>query len=429
MRRHPLPPPAPEKKGILKMLGPGLITGAADDDPSGIATYSQVGARFGYGLLWTVVLSFPLMIAIQEVSARIGRVTGRGLAGNMRRHYPRSVLYTIVALLVVANVINLGADIGAMGAACHMLIGGPALAYSAGLAVLALLLEVFLSYDRCSWYLKWLTLALFAYVLTALVVQVPWGLALRSAVIPRISLDAQTLAAVVGVLGTTISPYLFFWQASLESEEVEDAPDAEPLTRAPEQAPAALRRIRYDTVIGMFVSNLVAFFIIVSAAATLHVHGVTDIRTAADAARALEPIAGRFAMVVFAMGIVGTGLLAVPVLAGSAAYAVGEALKWPVGLERRPLDATGFYAVLAASTLLGLALNWTHVDPMKALFWAAVLNGVVAVPVMVVMMLMFTNRRVMRGFAHGSPVLRAMGWLATAVMALAAAGLFLTWGR
>jgi NRAMP (natural resistance-associated macrophage protein)-like metal ion transporter len=424
-----VPPPAPEKKNILRMLGPGLITGAADDDPSGIATYSQVGARFGYGLLWTIVLSFPLMIAIQEVSARIGRVTGRGLAGNMRRHYPRGMLYVIVFLLIIANVINLGADIGAMGAACHMLVGGPALAYSAGLAVVALLLEVFLSYDRCSWYLKWLTLALFAYVLTALVVHVPWGQALQGAFVPRIALNGGTLAAVVGVLGTTISPYLFFWQASLESEEVEDAPGEEPLTKAPEQAPEALRRIRYDTVIGMLVSNVVSFFIIVSAAATLHAHGVTNIKTAADAAAALKPIAGPFASVIFAMGIVGTGLLAVPVLAGSAAYAVGEALKWPVGLERRPLDAKGFYGALAAATLLGLALNWTHVDPMEALFWAAVINGVVAVPVMVVMMLMFDNRRVMRGFAHTSPVLRALGWLATVVMALAAAGLFLTWGK
>jgi NRAMP (natural resistance-associated macrophage protein)-like metal ion transporter len=421
------------KKSFLSRLGPGLITGASDDDPSGIGTYSQAGAQYGYGLLWTMVVSLPLMAAIQEISARIGRVSGRGLAGNIRRHYPAWLLYPVIFLLVLANTINLGADIGAMGDALALLVGGPPLLYAALFAVACVVLQVFASYPRCSKVLKWLTLALFSYVATVFFAHVPWGQALRGAVVPQVKLDGAYLSMFIAILGTTISPYLFFWQASQETEEIKLSPDEQALKHAPEQAREQFGRIRFDTYFGMAVSNLVAFFIILSAAVTLHAHGVTDIETSEQAAQALKPLAGPLTFTLFAVGIVGTGLLAVPVLAGSAAYAVGEALKWPTGLDRKPLDAKGFYAVLTVATLLGLAINFpavqhhTHLSPVKALFWSAVVNGVVAVPIMVVMMLMVQNKKIMGQFTRVSKTLRTMGWAATAVMAAAAVGMFLTW--
>ncbi|HZL34079.1 MAG TPA: Nramp family divalent metal transporter [Tepidisphaeraceae bacterium] len=421
--------------GFLKRLGPGLITGASDDDPSGIATYSQAGAQYGYGLLWTMLFSLPLMSAIQEVSARIGRITGRGIAGNIRRHYPAWLLYPVIFLLVLANTINLGADIGAMGDALKLMIGGPALLYSAGFALLCLGLETFSSYATYSSYLKWLTLVLFSYVATVFMVHVPWGHALRSTVIPSFGRSGEYWATFIGVLGTTISPYLFFWQASMETENIKAAPDEQSLLRDPKAAREQFRRIRLDTWVGMTFSNMVAFFIILAAAVTLHAHHITDVQTSAQAAEALRPLAGKFTFALFTIGIVGTGLLAVPVLAGSAAYAVGEALKWPTGLDRKPLDARGFYAVLAAATLLGLAINFpsvqkiTHLSPIKALFWSAVINGIVAVPIMVVMMLMFRNRKIMGGFTRTSRRLMLMGWLATLVMAAATVGLFVTWNH
>lgn len=421
------------KKSFLSRLGPGLITGASDDDPSGIGTYSQAGAQYGYGLLWTMVVSLPLMAAIQEISARIGRVSGRGLAGNIRRHYPAWLLYPVIFLLVLANTINLGADIGAMGDALALLIGGPPLLYAALFAVACVVLQVFASYPRCSKVLKWLTLALFSYVATVFFAHVPWGQALRGAVVPQVKLDGAYLSMFIAILGTTISPYLFFWQASQETEEIKLSPDEQALKHAPEQAREQFGRIRFDTYFGMAVSNLVAFFIILSAAVTLHAHGITEIETSEQAAQALKPLAGPLTFTLFAVGIVGTGLLAVPVLAGSAAYAVGEALKWPTGLDRKPLDAKGFYAVLTVATLLGLAINFpavqhhTHLSPVKALFWSAVVNGVVAVPIMVVMMLMVQNKKIMGQFTRVSKSLRTMGWAATAVMAAAAVGMFLTW--
>jgi NRAMP (natural resistance-associated macrophage protein)-like metal ion transporter len=421
------------KKSFLSRLGPGLITGASDDDPSGIGTYSQAGAQYGYGLLWTMVVSLPLMAAIQEISARIGRVSGRGLAGNIRRHYPAWLLYPVIFLLVLANTINLGADIGAMGDALALLVGGPPLLYAALFAVACVVLQVFASYPRCSKVLKWLTLALFSYVATVFFAHVPWGQALRGAVVPQVKLDGAYLSMFIAILGTTISPYLFFWQASQETEEIKLSPDEQALKHAPEQAREQFGRIRFDTYFGMAVSNLVAFFIILSAAVTLHAHGVTDIETSEQAAQALKPLAGPLTFTLFAVGIIGTGLLAVPVLAGSAAYAVGEALQWPTGLDRKPLDAKGFYAVLTVATLLGLAINFpavqhhTHLSPVKALFWSAVVNGVVAVPIMVVMMLMVQNKKIMGQFTRVSKTLRIMGWAATAVMAAAAVGMFLTW--
>lgn len=405
---------------LLKRLGPGLVTGASDDDPSGIATYSQVGAQFGFGMLWTAPFSFPLMVAIQEVSARIGRVTGRGIAGNMRRYYPNWLLYATVALMCVATVINLGADIAAMGDAVRLLFGGYAHVYAVLLALAALALQIFIPYSSYVGILKWLTLALFAYVGTALAVHVPWRHALAGTVWPSMKMDGRTLTALVAVLGTTISPYLFFWQASEEVEDQELSPTEGPLKKAPRRVDYHMRRILVDTHVGMAFSNLVAWFIILAVAVTLHARGVTDIQSSEQAAEALRPVAGALAFALFTVGIVGTGLLAIPVLAGSAAYAVGEAFKWPVGLERKPLHARGFYAVIAGAVGLGLAMTLLHVNTIKALYWSAVINGVVAGPIMIVMMLMASNARVM-GELTLSRRLRVLGWAATAVMLACAA--------
>jgi NRAMP (natural resistance-associated macrophage protein)-like metal ion transporter len=430
-----IPPPDGDKaaKPWLKWLGPGLITGASDDDPSGIATYSQAGAAFGFGLLWTMLFTFPLMTAVQEISGRIGRVTGHGIAGNIRRCYPAWLLYPMVFLLLAANTFNLGADIGSMGSALQLLIGGNAILYAVGFTLLCVILQIMVPYAKYSIYLRWLTPVLFSYVLTVLVVHVPWARAMERTIIPRFGKSGDYWATFIAVLGTTISPYLFFWQASQETEEIRAKPLDQPLKEAPEQAHEQLTRIHWDTISGMFLSNAIGFFIILAAAATLNKSGVTTIDTASQAAEALRPLAGRFAFTLFSLGIVGTGLLAVPVLAGSAAYAVGEALRWPTGLDRKPMAARGFYGVLAVATLLGLAMNlsffqkYTHITPIRALFWSAVINGVVAVPIMVVMMLMASNPKAMGKFTTGSPLLYALGWLATGVMTVAAVGMFLTW--
>ena len=407
-----------EQKSFVKKLGPGLITGAADDDPSGIATYSQVGAQFGYSILWTTFLTFPLMVGIQIISARIGRVTGHGLAANIRKHYSPWILHSLVCLLLVANTINIAADIGTMAAALKLLIGGPAHLYVIAFALLSLVLQIFIPFPQYAPILKLLTLSLFAYVATVFAVEIPWGEVLRGTIMPLASFGADYVVAVVAVFGTTISPYLFFWQASQEVEEQRAAEGQEPLKEAPEQARAHLRRIKIDTYIGMGFSNLIAFFIILTAAVTLHLHGVTDIETSAQAAEALRPIAGEYAFLLFSAGIVGTGLLAVPVLAGSAAYAVAESFKWPIGLGRKLLEARGFYMILTIATLLGVMLNFTSIDPIKALFWSAVINGVIAVPIMAVMMAVAAKPEVMGQFVV-TPRLRILGWLATGVMALA----------
>lgn len=430
----PLPAKA-AKTGLLARLGPGLITGASDDDPSGIATYSQAGAAFGYGLLWTMLVSLPLMAAIQEISARIGRISGHGIAGNIRRHYSPWVLYPVVAVLLITNVINIGADIGAMGDATKLLIGGSPLVYSILFAAFTVVLQIFGSYDRCCSVFKFLALALFSYILTTMLAHVAWGTALKFTILPRFQLRSDYWATFVAVLGTTISPYLFFWQASLETEEIRNHSDEESLKKAPQQAAVQFERIRLDTYVGMGFSNLVAFFIIVAAAATLNAHGVRNVETSAQAAEALRPIAGKAAFLLFAVGIIGTGLLAVPVLAGSAAYAVGEAFKWPTGMDRKPLAAKGFYGVLTLATLLGLAINFpvvqklTHLTPIRALFWSAVINGVVAVPIMVLVMLMARNKKVMGQFHRTSKPLQVVGWIATVAMATAAVLMFATLKR
>ena len=417
-----------KKQSLWARLGPGLITGAADDDPSGIATYSQVGAGFGYGILWTAFFTLPLMVGIQTVSARIGRVTGQGLAANIRRHYPSWLLYGIVVLLLIANTINIAADIGAMGAALNLLIGGPAHWYAIAFGLVSLLLQVFVPFPRYAPILKALTLALLAYVATVFVVKVPWGEVFYQTIMPSLSLKADYVVAVVAVFGTTISPYLFFWQASQEVEDQRAAPGEEPLITAPEQARAQLRRIKIDTYIGMGFSNLVAFFIMLTAAVTLHLHGITDIQTSTQAAQALRPLAGDFAFALFSAGIVGTGLLAVPILAGSAAYAVAEAFKWRIGLGLQLLQARGFYMIVIIATILGVALNFTPIDPIKALFWSAVINGVVAVPIMAVMMLMAIRVDIMGPFVI-TRRLTVLGWLATATMAIVVLAMFATWGQ
>ncbi|MGZ5870019.1 MAG: NRAMP family divalent metal transporter [Croceibacterium sp.] len=422
-------PPVAEtrhKRPLLReIIGPGLITGASDDDPSGIATYSQAGAAFGYGLGWTLVVSYPLMAAVQMISARIGRTTGHGIAGNLRRYYPRWLLNAVVALLLVANTINIGADLGAMADATRLVIGGYETVYLIGFAAFCALVEVFMSYARYVAILKWLTLALLAYVATLMMVHVDWKEALLRLVIPDFSWSAAYITTIVAVFGTTISPYLFFWQASEEAEDVVETPGRRSLTKAPEQGAAELERIEYDTVGGMAASNIVALAIVFATAATLHGAGVTDIQTSAQAAEALRPIAGAQATIVFALGIVGTGLLAVPVLAGSAAYALGEAGGWPVGLARKPRKAKAFYGAIVAATAVGLILNFTPINPIKALYWTAVINGVVAVPVMAIMMLLTARSDVMGRFTVRGP-LRWFGWLATLMMGAAALAMVLT---
>ena len=419
-------PGQPPGKGIWAALGPGLITGASDDDPSGIATYSQVGAQFGFAMCWVMLFTFPLMAAIQEISGRIGRVTGQGIAGNIRTHYSKPLLRIIVLLLLIANIINLGADLGAMGDAVTLLIGGSSHLYVIAFAVTCAALETFSRYERYVIALKWSSVFLLAYIATALVVKTPWSLVARDTFIPTIRLDTDYITAIVAVLGTTITPYCFFWQSSQEAEDERLDPHAKPLLQAPEQAPAQIGRIRLDTYVGMGYSNLISLFILITPAATLPAHGLTDIPTSAQAAEALRPIAGPLAFALFAAGIVGIGLLAIPVLAGSCAYALGEALDWPTGLDRLPLDARAFYATIIVATLIGIVINFIGLDPVKALFWAAVINGVVAVPLMTVIMIMAMAPKVMGQFTL-PPALCAMGWLCTAVMTVAVGIMFATW--
>jgi Mn2+/Fe2+ NRAMP family transporter len=374
---------------------------------------------------WTMLFTFPLMAAIQEICARIGRCTGRGIAANIRRHYQPWLLHSLVALLLVANTINLGADLGAMADALRLLIGGPRLVYVVAFGALCAGLEIFLTYGRYATYLRWSTLALFAYVTAAFMVGVPWPEVMRATFVPSLAWNVDYIVGIVAVFGTTISPYLFFWQSSQEAEGGRIDPRAKPLVLAPLTAPTEMRRIRIDTCIGMFMSNAIGWFILVTVAATLHAHGATDIASSAQAAEALRPIGGPFTFALFAIGIIGTGMLAVPVLAGAAAYALGEALNWTLGLARRPAAAKAFYGTIAAATAVGIGLNFTAVDPVRALFWAAAINGVVAVPVMAVTMLMARQPRVMGRFSVPLP-LALVGWLAIAAMAAVIAAMAVT---
>jgi NRAMP (natural resistance-associated macrophage protein)-like metal ion transporter len=399
-----------------KALGPGLVTGAADDDPSGIATYSQAGAQFGYALTWTMFLTLPFMAAIQIISACIGWETRRGLARNIARRFPPIALYLLVALLVVANTVNIAADLAAMGEALRLIVGGKALIYVFLFGVACLVAEIFIPYHNYAGYLKFLTLVLLVYVAAAFSINVSWSSVAASTFLPKISLDYEFLLTIVAVFGTTISPYLFFWQASQEAEESRLS-HRRRLSSPADKKGNNFSQISTDTWVGMFFSNLVAFFIIVTTASTLHVSGVTKIATAAEAAEALRPIAGDLTFVLFSAGIIGTGLLAVPVLAGSAAYAVAEAFGLRGSLELPANRAIGFYAIVGAATLAGAGLAATDIDPIAMLFWTAVINGIVAVPIMIAMMLVISGGR-------GAPALllprwlKILGWFATALMAL-----------
>jgi NRAMP (natural resistance-associated macrophage protein)-like metal ion transporter len=410
-------------ESLFKRLGPGVITGAADDDPSGIATYSQAGAQGGFNLLWTVVLTWPLMVAVQSVSARIGRVTGCGLAGNMVKVFPRGIVMTLVLLLFIANTVNLGADLAAMGEAARLVLGGHARLYTVAFAVLSLLAVVFIPYHRYVGLLKWATFSLLAYVGVAFAVKIDWRAVAVGAFVPKVDLSGDMLTLIVAIFGTTISPYLFFWQSSQEVEDEEADPEAAPLVDRPDQAVRELNRIGWETWIGMAISNLVAFFIMLTAAVTLNASGKTDIQTAEQAAEALRPIAGDLAFLLFSLGLIGTGLLAVPVLAGSVAYAVGEARGWEIGLERPLNEARPFYLVISLAILLGLVIDFMSLDPIKALVWSAVVNGVIVVPIMAAMMIMAGQRRLMGAFV-AAPWQRVLGWSATAVMAAAAVAMF-----
>ena len=414
--------------GLMRTLGPGLITGAADDDPSGISTYSQAGAAFGYATLWVAVVSFPLMAAVQLMCARIGFVARRGLASVLREHYPRPVLWAACALLLVANTLNIAADLGGMAAGARLLTGWPAAVFVPVFAVAIVALLVFASYVWVARVFKWLTLVLFAYVLTAFLAHPDWRAVLRGTVVPHLGASSAYLLTLVALLGTTISPYLFFWQASQEAEEVA----ARDRTRAlgtrvqrPRAAWRALRALRLDVLLGMFASNLIMYFIILTAGATLHVAGLTNVQTAEQAATALRPLAGPAASLLFTLGLVGTGMLGVPVLAGSGAYALAEAAAWRSGMDETPDTAPQFYGIIALSVGLGTALTFARVDAIRLLFWSAVVNGVFAPPLIVLVLVVCNNRRVMRDDANGV-WLNTLGGLAALAMAAAAVALLVS---
>jgi NRAMP (natural resistance-associated macrophage protein)-like metal ion transporter len=409
----------------LNKLGPGLITGAADDDPSGIATYSQGGAQYGFGTLWTLLFTYPLMVGIQIISARIGYVTGRGLAANLASTHSRGITMSLVTFLLVANTINIGADLAAMADAIKLAVGGPRHLYAVALGMTCLLLQVFIPYQRYVGILKWLTLTLFAYVGTVFATHVPWGEMLHGTLAPKIEFSPNYLLIIVAIFGTTISPYLFFWQAGQEVEELAVQRDGTSVPNSPHGTPHHLRRINIDTILGMAFSNIIAFFIMLTTAVTLYTHGVHDIQTSAQAAEALRPIGGEFTFLLFAGGIIGTGLLAVPVLAGSAAYAVAETFNWKSSLGMELKSAKGFYAIIALATLVGVLLDFSPIDPVKALLWSAVINGVISVPLMIAMMRIATQQKVMDKFVVGAR-LKWLGWLATGVMAVAVLAFGLT---
>lgn len=401
---------------FFKKLGPGFITGASDDDPSGIATYSQTGAQFGYGQLWVALWSIPFMVVIQEMCGRIGMVTGTGLAGVIRRHYSKKLLYGAVLLLLIANTINIGADLGAMASSAQLLIGVPFVVLLIGMTILTLVLEIFVSYKTYAQFLKYLTLSLLAYVVTLFVVRQPWGEIAWNTFVPHVTLTKEYVMNIVALLGTTISPYLFFWQADEEVEEQVASGKLQSMgVGIPQIAAGDMKAMRNDTIRGMSFSNLITFFIIATAASTLGAHGITDINTADDAAKALQPLAGNFAEMLFAVGIVGTGLLAVPVLAGSASYAISETFQWEGGLSLKLKQAHGFYGIITVATLAGLLINFSMIPPFKVLYYSAMLNGLLAPPLMIVILLIGNNKNIMgkyvnNGWSNG------LGWLITVVM-------------
>ena len=412
------------KRHPLARVGPGLITGVADDDPSGIATYSQAGAQFGLNMLWTMPLCYPLMSAVQSMCAMIGRVTGKGLAANIKTAFPPAVLRIVVLLLLIANTLNIAADVAAMGEVGELVTGLDRHLMTLIFVLGTLGLQILVPYHRYVFFLKWLTLSLLAYAAVLFTVRVPWGEVALRTVWPKFALNSTSAAVIVGVFGTTISPYLFFWQASEEVEDMQRAKGTPLVKGSTEAAHREIRRIKWDTWTGMFYSDLSAFFIILATAVTLHVSGITGINTAAEAATALKPLAGKFAFLLFTIGLLGVGLIGVPVLAGSAAYAAAETMGWNEGLERNATDARGFYGVIAVSVLLGLAIQYSPVSPMKALFWSAVINGVVAVPLLIVIILLASKKSVMGVYTASRPIV-VLGWVAAAIMGLAAICMFL----
>jgi len=412
------------KEHPLLKVGPGLITGVADDDPSGVVTYSQAGAQFGLNMLWTMPLAFPLMAAVQSMCALIGRVTGRGLAANIKGTFPPAILKGTVLLLLVANTLNIAADVAAMGEVGELVTGINPRLMSLLFVTGTLLLQVLVPYHRYVFFLKWLTLSLLAYAAVLFTVHVPWHEVVLRTIRPTFAPNAQAATMVVGIFGTTISPYLFFWQASEEVEEMHRSQEKGPLLVDPDSATPELKRIRWDTWSGMFYSDLTAYFIILATAVTLHEAGITNIETAAQAASALRPLAGDSAFLLFAMGILGVGLIGVPVLAGSAGYAFSEAVGWKWGLERKVRDARGFYAVIIISVLAALGIQYSPISPMKALLWSAVINGVVAVPLMAVIIILASKRSVMGEYTASRPVV-ILGWSATAIMGAAALGMLI----
>lgn len=413
-------------KRFFKLFGPGFITGASDDDPSGIGTYSQTGAKFGYTQLWMALFSTPFMIVIQEMCGRIGLVTGRGLAGVIRKHYSKTVLRGAVALLIFANTINIGANLGAMAEATQLIIGGPFTVWIILLTLLTLVLEIFVSYRTYSTFLKYLTLSLFAYVITVFLVQPDWGGIAWATFIPHLAWNRDYVINIIALLGTTISPYLFFWQAD---EEVEEEIANHKLIAMGRGIPKIngddINHMRWDTVIGMVFSNIITFFVIATTAATLHLHNITDISSATQAAEALRPLAGNYATLVFAVGIIGTGLLAVPVLAGSASYALAESLHWKVGLYRKFKQAHGFYGIIILATVVGLLINFTDIPPFTMLYYAAVLNGLIA-PILLIFILVIANNAKIMGKHTNSRFSNILGSLITGIMLLASIGLILT---
>jgi len=406
------------KQHPLAHVGPGLITGVADDDPSGIATYSQAGAQYGLDMLWTMPLTFPMMAAVQSMCARIGRVTGIGLAANIKQAFPPYVLRLVVLLLLVANILNIAADIAAMGEAAELVTSVDRHIMTVAFVIVSLALQIAMPYHRYVRYLKWLTLSLLAYAAVLFTVHVPWKTVGLRTFWPTLRFDGSAAMVVVGVFGTTISPYLFFWQASEEIEDMRLHGLAKPLRQDASSGASELMRIKWDTWSGMLYSNIAAYFIILATAVTLHVAGITEITTAAQAASALRPLAGELAYLLFALGILGVGLIGVPVLAGSASYALCEAMNWQWGLERKARDARGFYGIIAISVLAAVIIQYSPIQPMKALFWSAVINGVVAVPLLVVIVLLASRKSVMGDFTAPKVVIY-MGWTAAFTMGIA----------
>lgn len=433
-RRRPAREQEKPRRGLqslINIIGPGFITGAADDDPSGVATYSQTGAQFGFGQLWTALYQIPLLLAVQECCGRIGAVTRKGLAGVIKQHYDRRILIAVVLLVLAANIINIGADIGAVAAAARLVYAAPFWLYAVITVAVVVSLEIWVTYPTYANILKWLALALLSYPATAFLVATDWPTILRATFVPHVEFSFAFLFIITGVFGTSISPYMFFWQASEEVEEEHAIAAKEGKAQLRKPPPGFIRNLRIDTTVGMISAQLVQWFIIVTTGTVLFAHGVKNINTAADAAKALEPLvrsfpnAGQIARDFFAFGIIGLGLLAIPVLSGSAAYAMSEALNWELGLSKKFGEARGFYGIILVATLVGLALNFVGIDPIKALVYTAVFNGISAIP-LIYLIARINARADILGEYRGGPLSRIFVWLAFVVMAISGAALIYT---